>query len=109
MGDHSEIRVAQLCQGDHPLTEGPGRCSCGGLRAWENNVGNMRSERLHVNFRGYGGTHHFRVRGRGKLCERKEIELWRLRQSLINSIFGTGKKVKCEYGEVLYDPYFERI
>jgi len=83
------------------------------LLYWVENTGkqrgDMRSERLDVNFQGYGGTHHFRVCCCGKLCERKEIELWRLRQSLINSIFGTGKKVKCEYGGVLCDPYFERI
>jgi hypothetical protein len=69
----------------------------------------MRSERPHIHFQGYGHTHHFCVCRCGELGERKEIELWRLRQSLIYSIFCTGKRVKCKYGGVLDGSYFERI
>ena len=69
----------------------------------------MRSKRLRVHFQGNGHTHHFCVCRCGELSERKEVELWRLRQSLINGIFCTGKRVKGECGGVLCDPYFERI
>lgn len=69
----------------------------------------MRGERLRGHFQGYGHTHHFCVSRCGKLSEREEIELWGLRQSLVYSIFCTGKRVKCEYGGGLDDSYFERI
>jgi hypothetical protein len=58
---------------------------------------------------GYGHTHHFCICGCGELCEREEVEFWRLRQSLIDSIFSTGRRVKGEHGGVLRDSYFERI
>lgn len=60
-------------------------------------------------FQGYGHTHHFCICSRSELRERKEIELWRLHQSLVNSIFSTGRRIKGEYGGVLHDSYFERI
>ena len=72
-------------------------------------VEGVRSKRLRVNIQGYGHTHHFSVCRCGELCEGKEVELWRLRQPLINSIFCTGKGVKGECGGVLCDSYFERI
>ena len=58
----------------------------------------MRSERLRVRFQDYGHTHHFGICCCGELCEREEVEFWRLRQSLIDSIFSTGKRVKGEHG-----------
>ena len=38
----------------------------------------MRSERLQARMQGCGHTHHFRICSCSELCERKEIELWRL-------------------------------
>lgn len=64
-------------------------------------VEGVRSKRLRIHFQGYGDTHHFSVCRCGELCERKEVELWRLRQSLINSVFSTSKEVKDEHGGVL--------
>jgi len=72
-------------------------------------VEGVRSKRLRVHFQGYGQTHHFSVSRCSELCERKEVELWRLRQSLINSIFCTSEGVKGECGGGLCDSYFERI
>jgi len=72
-------------------------------------VEGVRSERLRVHFQGYGHTHHFSICRRGELSEGKEVELWCLRQPLINSVFCTGKGVKGECGGGLYDSYFERI
>ena len=69
----------------------------------------MRSKWLRVHFQGCGHTHHFCVCRCGELCERKKVELWRLRQPLINSIFCAGEKVRSECGGVLCDSYFERI
>lgn len=69
----------------------------------------MDSKRLRVHSLTDGHTHHFRIRCSGELCERKEVEFWRLRQPLVDSIFSTDKKVKDEGGEVLRDSYFERI
>jgi len=69
----------------------------------------MRSKRLRVRFQGYGHTHHFCICCCSELCERKEVELWRLCQSLIYSIFCTGKRVKSEHDGILHGSYFERI
>lgn len=77
--------------------------------SWRSRVEGMRSERLRVHLQGYGHTHHFCISRCGELCEREEIEFWRLRQSLIDSIFSTGKGVKGEYDGVLRGSYFERI
>lgn len=77
---------------------------------WVGNKGEgMRGQRLHVSFQGYGHTHHFCICSRSELCERKEVELWRLHQPLVNSVFSTGGRIKGEYGGALCDSYFERI
>jgi len=79
------------------------------MGSWGSDFGGMGSERLRVRLQGHGRAHHFCICCCGELCERKEVEFWRLRQSLIDSIFSTGRRVKGEYGGVLCDPYFERI
>lgn len=79
------------------------------MGSWEDVVGGMDRKRLRVQFQGDRHTHHFRICRSSELSERKEIEFWRLRQPLVDSIFSTDKKVKDEDGEVLRDSYFERI
>jgi hypothetical protein len=79
------------------------------MGSWGDVVGGMGRKRLRVHFPGDRHTHHFRICRSGELRERKEVEFWRLRQPLVDSIFGTDKKVKDEDGEVLRDSYFERI
>ena len=109
VGDLSEIRIVQLCKGNHPSGKQPGGWPCAGVGTWGINGGGIRSAWLHVSSQNYGHTHYFRICSGSELCERKEVELWRLRQSLVNSIFSTGRRIKGKYDGVLHDSYFERI